>query len=188
MHPQLEAIVAAFDSAGTRLHRLADQLPDARWNSRPGPDRWSAAECVGHLNLTSRAYIPLLRRALESAAAKSKSARHRYRRDFLGWLFSSMVGPMPRIGKTRLLKVKTTPDFVPPAMIKRSDAVAEFDRLQSELVAIAREADGFPLEEMMIVSPFGGKIRYNFYAALRILPRHQERHLGQAEEAATAGS
>ena len=188
MHPQLEAIVASFESAGTRLHRLADHLPDARWTSRPGPERWSAAECVEHLNLTSKAYIPLLRRALETAPSAPGNAPRRYRRDFLGWLFSALVGPLPRIGNATLGKVKTTPDFVPAATASRAEAAAEFDRLQSELIAITREADGFPLDEMMIVSPFGGKIRYNFYAALRILPRHQERHLAQAEDAATAGS
>jgi hypothetical protein len=64
--------------------------------------------------------------------------------------------------------------------------MAEFDRLQAELIAITREADGYPLSEMKITSPFGGKIRYNFYSALRILPRHQQRHIEQAEEAATA--
>ncbi len=187
MHLQLEAIVAAFETADTRLHRLVDQLPDARWTSRPGPDHWSAAECVEHLNLTSKAYITLFRRAMESAPGKPRNATHNYRRDFLGWLFSAMVGPLPRLGKTRLGKVKTTPDFVPQAMVARAAAVAEFDRLQSELIGLTGQAGGFPLEEMMIVSPFGGKIRYNFYAALRILPRHQERHLAQAEEAATAG-
>lgn len=187
MHPQLEAIVASFESADTRLHRLADRLPDARWTSRPGPNHWSAAECIEHLSLTSNAYIPLFRRALESAASKPRNATRHYRRDFLGWLFSAMVGPMPRLGKTRLGKVKTTPDFVPQAKVDRAEAVAEFDRLQSELIGLTGQADGFPLEEMMIVSPFGGKIRYNFYAALRILPRHQERHLAQAEEAAKAG-
>lgn len=188
MHPQLEAVVAALESAGTRLHRLVDQLPDARWNSRPRPDRWSAAECIEHLNLTSRAYLPLLRRALESAPSSRRDTKRRYRRDFLGWLFSTMVGPMPRLGKTVFGRVKTTPDFVPhpQATTGRGQVVAEFDRLQSELIAITRQADGFPLEEMMIVSPFGGKIRYNFYSALRILPRHEERHLGQAEDAATA--
>ncbi len=96
-----------------------------------------------------------------------------------------MVGPLPRLGKTRLGRVKTTSGFVPKVTPARAEAVAEFDRLQAELIAIARQAEGFPLEEMKVTSPFGGRIKYNVYSALRILPRHQERHLGQAEDAAT---
>lgn len=185
MQQQLAEIVAALESARTRLDRLADQLPDARWKSRPGKDRWSAAECIEHLNLTSRAYLPLLRRALESAK-KSPTPPDHYRRDFLGWLFSNMVGPMWTLGKRRLARVKTTPDFVPKLTPNRVDALAEFDRLQDELIAITRRAEAYPLGEMKIVSPFGGRIRYNVYSALRILPRHQERHLEQAEEAAAS--
>lgn len=183
MDQQLAAVVAALESAQTRLHRLADQLPDTRWKSRPGPERWSAAECVEHLNLTSKAYIPLLRRALELAPKTSPKPK-RYRRDFMGWLFSSMTGPIPHLGNMKFPRVKTTPDFVPKIVTSRVETVAEFDRLQAELIALTRRADRLPLGEMKIVSPFGGKISYNFYSALRILPRHQERHLEQAEEAA----
>lgn len=186
MQTQLAEVVAALESAQTRLHRLAGRLPDARWKSRPGQDRWSAAECVEHLNLTSKAYIPLLRRALELAVSSPRDATRRYRRDFLGWLFSRMVGPLPRLGKIRLGRVKTTPTFVPEVRAERGDTLAEFDRLQADLIALTRLAEGFPLDEMMIVSPFGGRIKYNVYSALSILPRHQKRHLGQAEDAATA--
>lgn len=188
MQQQLAVIVAALESAQTRLHRLADQLPDPRWKSRPGPDRWSAAECIEHLNLTSKAYLPLLRRALESATRSPPTRTKRYRRDLMGWMFSTMTGPLPRLGKGRLGRVKTTPDFVPRVTTGRAEAVGEFDRLQAELIAITRQAEGFPLGEVKITSPFGGRIKYNVYSTLRIIPRHQERHLGQAEDAATAGS
>ncbi len=185
LNPQLAAIVVEMETAQARVHKLA-KLPDARWKSRPAPGRWSAAECIEHLNLTSRAYIPLLRRALESAKRSPSDTPRRYRRDFLGWLFSSMVGPMPRFGRLRLGRVKTPPDFIPQTTFDCAEAIAEFDRLQADLLSLTRLADGFPLDEMMIVSPFGGRIKYNVYSALRILPRHQHRHLGQAEEAAAA--
>jgi len=185
MQRQLAAVVNELESAQTRLHRLADNLPDARWKSRPGAQRWSAAECIEHLNLTSRAYVPLLRRALESASRSAVAPSH-HRRDFLGWLFSNMVGPLWTIGKRRVGRVKTTGEFVPKVTPGRMQALAEFDRLQDELIAITRQAEYYPLSQIKIVSPFGGRIRYNVYSALRILPRHQDRHLEQAEEAATA--
>ena len=76
------------------------------------------------------AYIPLFRRALESAASKPRNATHHYRRDFLGWLFSTMVGPMPRLGKTSLGKVKTTPDFVPRGMVNHRLSIRRKDQIQ----------------------------------------------------------
>ncbi|HEU4747424.1 MAG TPA: DinB family protein [Gemmatimonadaceae bacterium] len=182
MQQQLAEIVNELESAQARLHRLADNLPNARWKSRPRPERWSAAECVEHLNLTSRAYIPLLRRALESATKAAVPPGH-HRRDFLGWLFWKMVGPLWTIGKRRIGRVKTAGDFVPQITPDRIEALAEFDRLQDDLIAITRQAEYYHLSDIKIVSPFGGRIRYNAYSALHILPRHQDRHLGQAEEA-----
>jgi hypothetical protein len=38
-----------------------------------------------------------------------------------------------------------------------------------------------PLHRVRITSPFNSKLRYNVYAALVLLPRHQERHINQAE-------
>jgi hypothetical protein len=43
------------------------------------------------------------------------------------------------------------------------------------------EAEGLPLHRVKIVSPFNARVRYNLFSALSILPRHQHRHLWQAE-------
>ena len=59
--------------------------------------------------------------------------------------------------------------------------LAEFKRLQMLLSGMVREGDELALDKVMITSPFGGKIRYNCYSAFVMIPRHQERHLEQAE-------
>jgi len=186
--PQLAAIVADFARAQARLHRLADALPEERWAARPGPDRWSAAECVAHLNLTSRAYVPLVRAALAAggelpADAAARDGVRRYRRDPIGWLISTISGPLPSLGRLRLGRVRTVASFVPGGALPRAELVAEFDALQAEQTSLTREADGLPLDRIQVVSPFDARVRYNLYAALVTLPRHQHRHLGQAEAA-----
>jgi hypothetical protein len=77
--------------------------------------------------------------------------------------------------------VKTIPAFVPGSNLDRATTVAEFDRLQIELIDLVEEAEGLPLEQMRIVSPFNSRVSYNAYSCLVILPRHQQRHLWQAE-------
>ena len=61
--------------------------------------------------------------------------------------------------------------------------MAEFERLQAEQIAVTREADGLSIDRVKMTSPFNAKIRYNIFSALSILPRHQHRHLWQAEQA-----
>lgn len=186
MHPQLVAIVDEFERAQERLHRLADRTDDDAWAARPHADAWSAAECVAHLNLTSRAYVPLVRGALAERRASSGTAPARYRRDPVGWLISTMSGPMPRIAHRRFGRVRTAAAFVPDGDLPRATLLADFDALQAEQIALVRQADGAPLERIRVTSPFDARVRYNLYACLVTLPAHQHRHLEQAEEAVAA--
>jgi len=181
---QLRAVTDSLESAQSRLRRLSDKVSDKEWNKRPGPDRWSAAECVEHLNLTSRAYLPLLRDAVSRARKSSDPPRKHYRRDPLGWFMSMMIGPLRHVGKFRIVPVKTTPAFVPKSGRSKTEILSDFVRLQGELAALIRSGDGLPLDQVKIVSPFGGRMKYSAYSALVIVARHQHRHIQQAEEAA----
>ena len=176
LNRQLDAIRAEFVAAQERLHRLARSTPEAAWNRRPTHARWSIAECVGHLNLTAEAYLPLLRDALERARRLSGSAPKRYRRDPVGWILWRTQGPPVRH------RLKTIAQFVPRSSQPRAELLAEFERLQQAQISCVGEANGLRLAQVWIRSPFDPRIRYNTYSCLTILPRHQHRHLWQAEQ------
>jgi hypothetical protein len=181
MHPQLQEVLEEFRAAQARVHRLVNTIPEAIWPLRPGPARWSMAECVQHLNLTAQAYLPLLRSVLESGrAATTTDPPHRYHRDPVGWFMWRMAGPPVRH------RVRTTSAFIPSADRPLPELVAEFDRLQDAQIQCVVDADGLPLGQLWIRSPFDRRIRYNAYSCLTILPRHQQRHLWQAEQVAAA--
>lgn len=177
---QLGDIVAQFERARERLHRVVGAVPGERWGVRADPGRWSVAECVAHLNLTGRGYLPLLESALATARTLGEPAPARYRRDPAGWLVSLVVGPAPRIGRRALGGAKTIAAFVPSGDLPRETVLAEFDRLQDEQIALTRSAEGLPIQRVRITSPFNARLRYNAYSAFVLLPRHQERHINQA--------
>ena len=178
MHRQLQEVTDEFKAAQGRLHYLAATIPESRWHPRPDPTRWSMAECVEHLNLTAAAYLPLLRSALERGRADGSPAPRRYRRDPVGWLMWRMAGPPVR------RRVRTTSSFIPSANRPLSQLLEEFDGLQAAQIDCVSAADGLPLGRLWISSPFDPRIRYNVYSCLTILPRHQQRHLWQAEQVA----
>lgn len=182
MHPQLQDLAGQFTSARERLHRLAATVPADRWARRPPSGGWSPAECVAHLNLTSRVFVPQLREAIARARARGGPAPARYRRGLIGWLLLRAVAP----GKG--MKVRTAPSFVPEATAPAAELAAEFDRLQEEQMDLLRQADGLPIDRIKVVSPFDKRVKYNAFAALGILPAHQHRHLLQAEQAWAAVS
>ena len=184
LQEQLAEVVQSLESAQSHLRRFTDKLPEQSWDRKPAADEWSAAECVEHLNLTSRAYIPLLRDSVASAGEARHSPTQHYRHDALGWFLSKMFGPLRHLGKFRVVRVKTTPPFVPKAGRSGPEILSDFVRLQTDLISLVRSADGLPIDSVKIVSPFGGRMRYSAYSAMVIVARHQHRHLEQAEEAA----
>ena len=178
MHPQLAAVVADLESAAERVQRLHGSLSRHAWDARPAPGRWSAAECVAHLNLTSNALLPLVRDALRRAREQGEPSRRRYRRNALGWVAWTLIAPEGGV------KTRTTAAFAPITTAPAGDLLSEFIGLQSEIIACVRDADGLPLDRVHVRSPIHGRMSYPLYTALTLVPRHQHRHLRQAELAA----
>jgi hypothetical protein len=178
MHAELSAIEQEFESALDRLHNLRAKVPAELWKRRPQPERWSPGECVAHLNLSSAAMVPLVVAGIDEARRRGVPAAARYRRDLMGWLL------WKGLGEGRRFKTKTIPAWVPSGERHPDDLVAEFERWQALQIACVRDADGLPIDIVKITSPVDARARYNVFAALSIMARHQHRHLWQAEQAA----
>ena len=177
MNQQLQDIVTEFNLASARALVLHRDLAADRWSRRPAPERWSPGECVAHLNLTAIAMMPLIRKGLDEARRSGRAAGDRYRRDLIGWLLWKSISAPGRF------KSKTIPAFVPTSDRSAEQVMAEFDRLQAEQIALTHTAAGLPIDRVKMTSPFNASVRYNIFSALSILPRHQHRHLWQAEQA-----
>jgi hypothetical protein len=174
---KLAAICDELYQTTTRLHRLVDTLDEWLWGRSPAVGKWSAARCIEHLNLTSQAYLPVLRAAFKDARAQGLLAKDpSFRLDFWGWLVFQSVEPSSRF------RTKTPDAFVPPTIEPKEKVVAEFDALQRELVAVLEEGADLDLGRIKIVSPFKASVKYSAYSAFRLIPAHQRRHLGQAEQ------
>jgi len=178
MRPELQAIADEYRAASDRLHKLVSAVPEQWWTRRADPDRWSVAECVAHLNLTSAEYLPRIDQALARAEQLPGRSPARYRRDLIGWMLWRAMGPPVRV------KTKTTAPFVPTNVRSVSALIQEFERLQEEQLQRLTRADGLPLDAVRVASPFNAKVKYNLYSCLSILPRHEHRHLWQAEQVA----
>jgi len=175
LHPQLAGVIAEFDAATADARRLADSLDDAAFARRPAPDRWSPAECIAHLTITTDVYLPIIRDAVTRAKAMP-GARGRYRCDWKGWLLARSLEPSARF------KIKTPPRFEPRDLGAKANVMNDFVRSQEALEALVRESSGRDLRRVKIVSPFSAKMSYNMYSCFKILTAHERRHLAQARE------
>lgn len=180
MNSQLQTIIQEFNDATARLNRLVQSTPADAWLQRSDPTRWSIGECIEHLNLTGRAYLPILDAGIAGARRIGGDGPSRYRRDPIGWILWKTMGPPVRH------RVQTASAFIPVTTNSPDELVAEFRRLQTAQIERVRECDGLPITNVRVASPFNAKVHYNLYSCLSILPPHQHRHLWQAEQLVTA--
>lgn len=181
MHPQLQSIEREFATARSRFARLMAATADVRWTTHPDPARWSVAECIAHLNLTSRAMQPLLERAVAEARALGGGAPQRFRRTLIGRMLGAMVGPAPGWGRVRFGRTRTLPAFVPEGQLPRPLVVGEFERHLETHARTLAAADGVPIDRVRVASPFANGVAYDAFSAFLIVVRHMHRHLAQAE-------
>lgn len=181
VHSQLQSVEQEFATARSRFQRLMAATSDARWGVRPADGGWSVAECIAHLNLSSRAMQPLLERCVADARALGGGAPRRFRRTFVGRMLGAMVGPAPGVGRFRVGKVRTPASFVPGGELPRAAVVAEFERHLEAHARTLAAAEGLPIDRTRLESPFAPGVSYDGFSAFLVVARHMHRHLAQAE-------
>lgn len=176
LHPKLREIEMELARSTTRAAMLVDRVGETKFHMRPDPNRWSIAECLGHLTLTTNAYLPLIDDALQIGRLLAMKGPRRFRRDLTGWFLCAMSEPPYRY------KAITKAQFIPEGNGTRGEVLAAFVRSQQELTSRVYHAEGINLAVLRIVSPFDGRLEYNLYSGFRIIPTHQRRHLWQGEQ------
>ena len=121
--PQLERIAEELADARCSVRELAAPLTAAEWSTRPAADQWSVAECLIHLNLTSRAFLPLIADAITRGRELKLLSAGPYRRDLLGWFVYRITEP------PAWFRIKTTAPFVPSAIEPKELVLDAFDTL-----------------------------------------------------------
>jgi hypothetical protein len=176
LHPKLREIEMELAASTTRAALLVDRAGEVKFHMRPEAGRWSIADCIGHLTLTTLAYLPLIDDALQIGRLLAVKGPRRFRRDLTGWLLCQISEPPYRY------KALTTERFTPEATGTRAEVLAAFVRSQQELNSRIYHAEGLDLSRLTLISPFDGRLQYNLYSGFRIIPTHQRRHLWQAEQ------
>lgn len=172
-----EAAESELSAATEKARTLVDTTPARLFTVRPSLTQWSAAECLSHLSITSEMFLPVLRKALDDARAGHLAGHGTPRMDMLGRILRWFLEPPVRS------RIKTTARFVPRSIRAKSEALAEFAALQTQLIDLLRSTRELPIGKVKIVSPFDRRVKYNVYSAFLILTAHQRRHLWQAEQA-----
>jgi hypothetical protein len=173
---QLAVIKEELLFARERARTLCKGVDARMWSTRPAPDQWAIGECLGHLNITSEKFIPLIDDAIRDGRQRQLEGSGPFGKGLVGWALQRFLEPPYRI------KAPTTPAFIPAAVDPMPETLERFDYLQLELQVRLDRAAGLALDRLYLVSPFNARFKYNLYASFCILATHQRRHLWQAEQ------
>src|SRR5689334_17860083 len=167
----LKAEVAAVSKDAKALTQGMDA---AALMKRPASGGWGVAECLQHLVLTADAMLPLTEEAIGALERSGKKSDRKAGLGLMGWLLMKSLEPPPR------MKMPTTKPFEPINVGDPLTVTERFLETNARLDTLIARAEGLDTASVRVASPFNAKVKYNAYAALRIVLAHARRHLWQA--------
>ena len=176
MNPDIERMLAELEAIKADGVALCNGRSEAQFNWRPGPDRWSMAECLVHLNVS----VPVTLPAFDAAIARATPARSTQPFHY-GWLSRWIVRSMEPPPRFRM---RTIPRFrVPPTGRHTVETVlADFLTVREQFAERLKRADGLDLAGVRAISPVNRMIRLPLGAYFEFILAHDRRHLWQARQ------
>jgi hypothetical protein len=178
--PQIDDFRAQFDRLSAQADALVAPLTEQQFNWQPAPGMWSVAQCIEHLNVTARLYLPLLDRGVAEAIRRGLYAEGPFAYNWIGRIVVHVMEPPAR------LKIKAPKIFLPPPERTRQEIMAAFRAYQVQFIDRLRQANGLDLSRARVQSPASRWIRLPLGSAFALMTAHERRHLWQAERVTTA--
>lgn len=154
------------------LVRVPDSYPNGAW---------SAAQCLEHLNIYGRYYLPAMEKAIEGAKQKGSRSTENFSPGWLGDYFAKLMRPKPD-GQLKS-KMKAPKNAVPSASPDPRAMLAEFIDQQEKLLQLLAAAADVNLNKVRIPISIAPWVRLKLGDTFLFFTGHIERHLLQAERA-----
>lgn len=175
MHPELVTARADHEAATEGWRALVRAMSDEQANWRPGPERWSVAQCLDHVCIVTGAVMPGLEAIVEDARARGLTAPGPFRYGWIGrWFLAAQPSDAGR-------RTRTPGTYRPSASsIDLAAVTARFESVQARFGRVVAAADGLDLARLRVPSPALALLRFPVGIWFRALPQHTLRHLAQA--------
>ena len=178
--PEIDDFRRQFEQLADEADALVAPLTEEQFTWRPAPGSWSVAECVDHLNVTARMYLPRLDEGIEAGIRRGLYGEGPFTHDFIGKWFVRTMEPPAR------LKIKAPSTFHPAPRRARPEIMAAFRAYQVQFVDRLRQASGLDLRRAKVVSPASTWIKMSLNSAFALMVAHERRHLWQARQVIAA--
>ena len=171
----LQTILNETEKNSEAARQLVSSLSEAQLNWKPAPDKWSIAQCLDHLAVTSKKFDPYFTVALVRGREKwPASTAPAYRPSWVGgWLIKQVT---PETGRN----LPAPKVFRPSESSTIQGSFESFLKQQERFLAFVRETAGVDYNKTRLRSPVTPLMRYSLADAFVVTVVHGQRHLAQA--------
>jgi len=163
-----------LDEIDENAGKVVGGLSEDQFHWSPGTSRWSIAQCLVHLVIVTRRYLPLIDGAIELARMEDRLSEGPFRYGFVDRWLVRATEPPPGI------RLRTPASARPPDDQPIVTVLAYFFRSQQDLRDRIRAADGLDLARVKVKSPYAKSLKMGLGPCFSFLAAHQRRHLWQA--------
>ena len=157
-----------------RAVKTFSTLSESQINWKPNPNSWSIGECLSHLINSNRLYLNKFYSILSSVTT-SQEIDFPYTQSFPGKMIAKGVNP------ENVKKTKTFKSFFPDSRDIKKDIIDDYVKASEELISLVNKMKHLDLKKIKLNSPVNKLIRLNLGDPLIVIPKHDERHLNQAD-------
>lgn len=172
--PEIDDLRRQFQQLSADADALVAPLTDEQFHWKPAPGAWSIGECIDHLNVTARLYLPRIDQGIADAMRRGIYGGGPFRYALLGRWMTKSQEPPARI------RTKTVKAFHPTAQRPRSEIMAAFRAYQVQYIDRLHQANGLDLARARVSSPAFTWLRFSLGSAFALTTAHERRHLWQA--------
>ncbi len=178
--PEIDEFRKQFEQVSADAGALVAPLSDEQFSWQPVPDAWSVSQCLDHLNVTARQYLPVIDEGVAEAIRRGLYGAGPHSYNWIGRLAVYLVQPTTR------LCASAPKAFRPEPGRSRHDVVAAFHAYQVQYVDRLHQANGLDLARARVASPAARWLRLPLGSAFAMMLAHERRHLAQAQRVLSA--
>ena len=175
VHSTTGELLTYLERNRATLRAAVDDVPAPQRQTRPAPDRWSAAEVLEHLAIVEKRIAGRLSEAI--AAAKANAAEP-----------STDIAPIDerfaRLLLNRRRRVTSAPASQPTGTLDVTAAWAELEVARASIIDLVHQSDGLALADPLVPHPVFGSLTFRQWIVF--LGGHDARHADQIREITTA--
>ncbi len=151
---------------------------------KESPEKWSATQCLEHLNSYGRYYLPVMEKAIQEARKKNFSSAVHFKSGWLGNYFTQLMTPKQdgTLGK----KMSSPKDHYPVSNFNSHQVIGEFIEQQEKLLQLLEDARNIDLNKASCPISIAKFIKLKLGDTFLFFIAHQYRHILQAERALKA--